>query len=302
MEKAVTDGEVRHLGGAEFIVVTEDKNFYEGVSMFTMRGKDRGKTKAEVMHRKLAKKVNSVKLVSLSEANAPLLRRVLYPTAKLYSIYRRHPQQLTKYFGVAVFHDMLLDEHRHELYDIFRSVGARLMTWKQHKMWDKTYMSPDTVQPFGGGGGGGGQGNSSSGGGGGGGGGDDEEMFTFLRDNKSWQDAVDERLSNWSDSLNVEFSYEEDHMVNDRMVDTLLEKLQVPQEKRFEVLGLQHIVPPSRTGKFSPAYRLFHPTKEVVSVSFFGREDYKDANVKVRTPFSSPIYIKPHYRPFEAQF
>jgi hypothetical protein len=292
MEKAVTDREVRHLGGAEFIVVTEDKNFYESVSMFTMRGEDRGKTKAEVMHRKLAKKVNSVKLVSLSEANAPLLRRVLYPTAKLYSIYRRHPQQLTKYFGVAVFHDMLLDEHRHELYDIFRSVGARLMTWKQHKMWNKTYISPDAVQPFSGCGGG--QGNSSSGGGG-----DDEEVFTFLRDNKSWQDAVDERLSDWSDSLSVEFSYEEDYMVNDRMVDTLLEKLQIPQEKRFEVLGLQHIVPPSRTGKFSPAYRLFHPTKEVVSISFFGREDYKDANVKVR-PFQV-LYLVP-LLPFESQF
>jgi len=274
MEKAVTDGEVRHLGGAEFIVVTEDRSFYEGVSMFTTRSEDRGKTKAEVMYRKLAKKVNSVKLVSLSEANAPLLRRVLYPTAKLYSIYRRHPRELTKYFGVAVFHDMLLDEHRHELYNIFRSVGARQMTWKQHKMWNKAYISPDAVQPLGGGGGGGGGGG--------------EEVFTFLRDNKSWQDAVDERLSDWSDSLNVEFSYEEDHMVNDRMVDTLLEKLQVPQEKRFEVLGLQHIVPPSRTGKFSPAYRLFHPTKEVVAVSFFGREDYKDANVKVR-PFQATL-------------
>ncbi len=264
----LTENDVRHLNGADFLIVTEDRNFFTNVSMFSLQRKDVGKTKAEQIHRKLTKKLNSVKVLSLSEASAPLLRKVLYPTAKINSIYRRHPTDKTKYFGVSNFHEMLLDEMRHELYSVFRSVGAKSMVWKDHKLWNKSYMSPDTIQP-----------------------GildeqqpsDQQQEFKFFRDNRTWHDAVQERLQDWSDTLNVEFAYTEDFLVNDRVIDTVLEKLEVPKELRFQTLGLAKLeseITSSKSSRFTPAYGLFETTKECVSIEFFGREDYKDTNVK----------------------
>ena len=264
-EKPLRESDVRFLSGAEFVVVVEPSYFTEQVSVFTTKWQDRGKSKSEQLFRRLSKKVNSVKVLNLMQACSPLYRRVFYPSPKAFSIYRRHPRDLTKYFGVSVFHDMLLDEHRHELYNIFRSVGAREMRWKSNTIWNKMYLSPDAVQPLG---------KSSE---------DEdkeEETFMFIRDNKSWQDAVDERLKEWSDSLTVEFNYTEKFNVTDDIIDTMLEKMEVPQSRRFEVLGIQHKVPVSRTGKFTPSYGLFEETRDVVDVSFFGREDYKTANIK----------------------
>ena len=142
----VKEEDIRHLGGADFIVVIEDRHFVQRAKL-QLSGKDWGKTRSEQLHRKLARKLSSVKLCRLSDANAPLMRKVLYPTAKVNMIYRKHPYDNKRYWHVSMFHDLLIDEQRHELYNVMRSVGGKHIKWKDHPIWNRSYTSPDAIQP-----------------------------------------------------------------------------------------------------------------------------------------------------------
>ena len=144
----VKDEDVRYLMASDFIVVLKDSDFHTpAAKYFTLKRKDWGKTRSESIQRKLKKVLNSVFVINLTEATASTMRKVLYPTAKCNMIYRKHPTDNKRYWGVSHFHELLLDEQRHELYNVFRSVGGKTISWKEHRMWNRSYTSPDAMHP-----------------------------------------------------------------------------------------------------------------------------------------------------------
>ena len=62
-------------------------------------------------------------------------------------------------------------------------------------------------------------------------------VFRFLRANEVWKSAIKKRLDTWCGSLTLDFVYDEDMNVNDTIVDTMVDKLEVSPKEREDLLG-----------------------------------------------------------------
>ena len=250
----------------DFIVVIEDSLFKRKLGVMS---KNRGMTHADALLGKLSRKVGPTRVLSLKSANNPGIKKLLNPLPRLSMIYRRHPYDDRRYIGVRQYHTTVLDEKRQELCNAMRCVGAKAVTFSEHTNWNRTYPSPVTMQP------------------------DllDESknhMFKFLRVNKSWQDSISERLKTWCSSVQLEFTYDDDMMVNDLIVDTMMEKLEVSARERDDLLGPALHARTTLALEQNRVHQIFDEVLETVTIDFFSRADYKKANQKwtVRTSMS----------------
>ena len=116
------------------------------------------------------------------------------------------------------YHGVVLDDKRQELCNVLRCVGAKSITFSEHGDWNRVYASPVTMQPdlL-----------------------DDRKngVFKFLRATQSWKDALQLRLDTMCATLTLDFVYDEDLSVNDSVVDTMMEKLEVTPRERDDLLG-----------------------------------------------------------------
>ncbi len=95
-----------------------------------------------------------------------------------------------------------------------------------------------------------------------------KSYFYFLADSPSWLALIDERLQSWCGSATVEFTYDEDFLVNDAMIDKLFDKMKVPAKARMQALDSTSTATGNR-------YNLFRSVVDLVEVEFFSRLDYQ---------------------------
>ena len=62
-------------------------------------------------------------------------------------------------------------------------------------------------------------------------------LFKFLRVNTAWREVIQQRLDTWCAQVSLDFVYDDDFNVNDTIVDTLMEKLEVTPKERDDLLG-----------------------------------------------------------------
>jgi hypothetical protein len=97
-------------------------------------------------------------------------------------------------------------------------VGAKSISFSEHGDWNRVYASPVAMQPdlL-----------------------DDRKngVFKFLRATQSWKDALKLRLTSMCATLTLDFIYDEDLSVNDTVIDTMMEKLEVTPRERDDLLG-----------------------------------------------------------------
>jgi hypothetical protein len=213
-----SDGELASSasGDFDFLVVIDEKLF---TSRLGVLSKDRGMTHAQQIHRKFAKKVGATKVISLTEANEKKLRRRLYPAPKEKLIYRRHPYDSKRIIGVRHFHETLCTEKRQNFHDLFRSIGAKEISWDKNPSWNRVYKSPDSLQA------------------------DLLDLklackrYKYLKSSKDWQEALQLRLTTWCSTSSVIFVCEDSFSVDDESIDVLMEKLEATNRERNDLLG-----------------------------------------------------------------
>jgi hypothetical protein len=206
-------------GDVDFLVIINDKLFTTRLGMLS---KDRGMTVAQQILRKFTKKVGATKVITLVDANAKKLRKRLYPAPKEKLIYRRHPFDLKRIIGVRHFHELISSEKRQDFHDLFRSIGAKEISWDKFPSWNRVYKSPDSLQA------------------------DLLDLklackrFKYLKTSKEWQGALQSRLTEWCESIAVSFEYMDNYLVDDESVDVLMEKLDATIRERTEILGARN--------------------------------------------------------------
>jgi hypothetical protein len=90
------------------------------------------------------------------------------------------------------------------------------------------------------------------------------------------------------DEMTVPFLYEEDFAVNDESIDVLLEKLEATNRDRVEILGDPFVTRNAEALRTNAVYKLFLSIRDTVHITFFSKEEYKQANRKwIRKNWSS---------------
>ncbi len=242
-----------------FIVIVTDDLYHK--KKIGETSKDRGLSPEEIMFGKIIQKLGTTKILSLSQALSPPYNKLVTPSPRAGMIYRRHPHDERRYIGVRQYHEAVLDDKRQELCNALRCVGAKSVRFTEHESWNRVYATPVTMQP-------------------------DlldtrkNIMFKFLRASPTWQAVIKQRLDQWSTALPLEFIYDNDLLVNDSIVDTMLEKLDVSPKDRDDLLGPALHARTMLALEQNKVHQLYEDIQENVSIEFFGKEDYKRANQK----------------------
>ena len=218
-------------------------------------------TQAEALLGKLSRRVGPTHMISLETANSSSFKKLLTPVPRLSMVYRRHPHEDARFIGVRQYHSVVLDDKRQEFCNVLRCVGAKAIIFGEHSDWNRTYASPVTMQPdlL-----------------------DDKKnsVFKFLRTTKEWKVAIKKRLDTWCNSITLEFTYDDDMSVNDTIVDTLMEKLEVNPSDRDDLLGPALHAKTMLALEQNKVHQIFEEVLESVTVEFFSKADYKKANMK----------------------
>ena len=207
-------------------------------------------------------------VLPIADAKKAEIKRYLIPaTAKINSLYRKHPLDPSRYIAVSTFHDTIINEKKDEFCTLLKTIGAKYITFRNHPEWNKSYLSPDNTivhNPH--------HGEQL------------EKNFKFFASSSAWQKAVHERLRTWCDLLSVDFTYDQTYNVTDSKMDVVYDKMGLTNKDKDDLLKKAGVtIPVGRTQANlddNAVYQLFKPLNDVVEIQFFSKSDYKAANVK----------------------
>ena len=85
-------------------------------------------------------------VLPIADAKKAEIKRYLIPaTAKINSLYRKHPLDPSRYIAVSTFHDTIINEKKDEFCTLLKTIGAKYITFRNHPEWNKSYLSPDNT-------------------------------------------------------------------------------------------------------------------------------------------------------------
>ena len=191
----------REEEGSNFVTILDDTDFTYKYSLRTGKA-----TRAEVLEGKLRRKTGSCTVLSLTDAKSRVWRSKFDPAPALHMIYARHPHDPHRYLGVKTFHRVLLNEKYAELSYILNCLGAKSIEWDSYTTNNRLYEAPTYLEP------------EMT---------EDSPDLKFYSECDSWKAACKERLQCWSETTNVDLTYEDDFGVSDNIVQQMLRKLGV---------------------------------------------------------------------------
>jgi len=197
----------------KFVAVVDDVKKSTYVWFF---GRDGGKTKARQIQRKISKKVGPCLVLSLTETYNSEILLSMYPEPRANYLYREHPYDANRLIGVNKFHEVVMEDKRRQFCSLFKSIGAKSIRFHTNPQWNIEYHSPPPLKH-------------------------DllmiTEKFKTLKTENTWRKAVRERLSDWSEMIDVNFSYLDDFSINDTVLEVLTRKMGCSEKERNLMTG-----------------------------------------------------------------
>lgn len=212
------------------------------------------------MKKEFDKKVGPTLVLTLNDLSNSVnsdMRRNMLPEPRANYIFRVHPYETNRFVGLNIFHSVVCREKRQQFVNIFKSIGAKSIQWHVNCDWDSYYDVPQPLY--------------------------NEllmisEKYTSLKHEEVWKEAVRNRLSKWSELLDVEFTYEDDFDVNDLNLDKLACTLKCSEKQRRFITG---DILKSRTRRSllqNEVYKSFTPSQDSAEITFFSKNEHKVAN------------------------
>ena len=245
-----------------FMVILHDRDFSTRYNMV----RTGNATRAEVLEGKLRRKTGSVRVLALSDSKAGAFRNMFDPPPALHMIYSKHPHDSKRYIGVKTFHKVLMAEKYAELSYVLNCLGAKSVRWEKYGgPHDRLYEAPTYLEP---------EMNV------------DSPDLHFYHENLGWKSLVMDRLRGWSENGSVDFYYDDDYGVTDRVVEQILRKLGAskdvldPEQHQEDLHNIQNnqsiVVHDDGTD-----HSIFKPISDRADIEFFDKEAYKLENLSV---------------------
>ena len=245
-----------------FMVIIHDSDFSSRYN--TLR--TGAATRAEILEGKLRRKCGSVRVLALSDSKNGDFRKMFEPPPALHMIYAKHPHDSNRYLGVKTFHKVLMAEKYAELSYVLNCLGAKSVQWEKYGMiHDRLYEVPTYLEPE-----------------------IDENCpdLHFYHDCHGWSSLVTDRLRGWSENASLDFSYDDDYGVTDRVVEQMLRKLGAkkdvldPEQHLEDLHNIQNNLSIVKHDDGTDDV-IFKPVSDRADIEFFDKEAYKVENISV---------------------
>ncbi len=245
-----------------FMVIIQDSDFNSRYNTLRTGAASR----AEILEGKLRRKCGSVRVLALSDSKAGVFRNIFEPPPALHMIYAKHPHIGRRYVGVKTFHKVLMAEKYAELSYVLNCLGAKSVKWEKYGMiHDRLYEAPTYLEP---------EMN------------EDNPDLHFYHDSVGWSSMVSDRLRGWSENASLDFTYDDDYGITDRVVEQMLRKLGAnkdaldPEQHQEDLHNIQNNLSIVKHDDGTENV-IFKPVSDRADIQFFDKDAYKEENLSV---------------------
>ena len=115
---------------------------------------------------------------------------------------------------------------------------------------------------------------------------EDNPDLHFYHDSVGWSSMVADRLRGWSENTSLDFTYDDDYGITDRVVEQMLRKLGAnkdaldPEQHQEDLHNIQNNLSIVKHDDGTEDV-IFKPVSDRADIQFFDKDAYKEENLSV---------------------